>query len=133
MTHVVNIEYIGWRPNHIDSYTRQQWDATGATHLVPAATAQIMVRKHPDVYRLARDTTEADLATAVDQEGGKAAQIEELREIEDQALRDSVLRMDKQQVMAFIQAKFGKRMDKRMSPENLRKEAVNMIDLYGLP
>lgn len=130
---MVNIEYIGWRPNHVDGYVRQTWEQTGAVHPVPASKAQIMLRKHPDVYRLAWETTEEDLAAAIDREGDKAAQIEEMREIEDQALRDQVTRMEKQQVIDFIQAKFGKRMDKRLSPDNLRREAVNMIDMYGLP
>lgn len=132
MEHAITIEYIAWRPRHIDGYVGFTWDKTGATHAVPASIAQTMLRKHPDVYRL-HNASEADLAEAVDKEGTQEAEANEMREIEDQATRDQVLRMEKDKVVEFIQAKFGKRMDKRQSVETLRKEAITMIDLYGLP
>lgn len=132
MEHFITLEYIAWRPRHIDGYVGHVWDSTGDVHAVPASIAQVMLRKHPDVYKL-HDASEADLAAAIEQEDNKDAEINEMREIEDQATRDQVLRMEKDKVVEFIQAKFGKRMDKRQSVENLRKEAITMIDLYGLP
>lgn len=133
MEHAINIEYIGWRPGHVDGYVRHTWAETGAVHAIPASKAQIMLRKHPDVYRLAEGVKESDLAEAAEREGTKEAEVIEIREIEDQATRDKVNRMEKEEILQFVQAKFGKRMDKRMSVDNLRKETVTMIDLYGLP
>lgn len=133
MEHAINIEYIGWRPGHIDGYVRHTWAETGAVHAIPASKAQIMLRKHPDAYRLAEGVKESDLAEAAEREGTKEAEVIEMREIEDQATRDKVNRMEKEEILQFVQAKFGKRMDKRMSVDNLRKETVTMIDLYGLP
>ena len=127
----VNIEYIGWRPNHKDKYANLFWPETGFVQPVPGSKAQKMLARHKDVYRLA-DTAEK-LADAIEADtDNKAAQIEEMRDIEAHALRNEVARMDKPNLTKFAHNKFGIKLDQRRAVDALRQDVINHIDIYGV-
>jgi len=133
MNNTVNVEYIGRRPGHRDNYARLVWPDTGHIQPVPATQAQKMLRRHPDVYRLADTETPETVASALEEDiQNPDAKLEEEREIEAHALRDHVYHMEKPELRDFAQAKFGKRLDGRMAVEAMRQEVVNMINLYGV-
>ena len=129
----VNIEYIGWRPNHKDKYANLFWTHTGFVQPVPGSKAQKMLARHPDVYRLAENETAENLADAVEADtDDHSAVIEEMRDIEAHALRNEVSRMDKQNLVQFAHTKFGIKLDQRRAVDALRKDVINHIDIYGV-
>lgn len=128
----INLEYIGWRPNHRDRYAKLTWPATGCVQPVPAHQAQKMLARHPDVYRLAQGETADTLAEALEL-AVPESNLEEMLDIEAHALRIEVARMDKAQLVKFAQAKFGTKLDGRLSAESMAREVVQLIDLYGVP
>ena len=129
----VNIEYIGWRPNHRDKYAHLVWPETGCVHPVPGTKAQKMLTRHPDVYRLAKAETPESLAEAIEaDEQNPEATLEEMRDIEAHALRDQVYRMDKKNLSDFAKAKFNIKLDQRKTVDVLRQDVINRIDMFGV-
>lgn len=129
---MVKIEYIGWRPNHIDAYAGMTWDKTGATNDVAGRHAEQMLRRHPDVYRLAPDQ---DIDASSEEMADDVARDEEEAQrddIEDHIHLEQVNRMEKPQLIEFMQAKFGRKMDARLSVAKLREAAVIAVNQYGV-
>lgn len=117
----VSVMYIGKRAQYVDGAfgTRIEFKQ-GESRLVPAAKALLML-KHPDVY--VPGVADAPIAVV-------PATKTETDDTQD--LRDAVSAMsDKDSLSDFAQIKYGIKLDKRKSIDDLRFQAIGLIDQYG--
>lgn len=124
----MRIRYQGIRPRHRDNlYQTGDW-REGDVKEVPEEIGAKLLR-HPDVFRRAKNGAEAvETVTAPEPrnlETGEAA-LQEARDI-------VAGMMDKQSVADFAFANWQRKLDQRQSLDSLKREAVILIDQYGLP
>lgn len=125
----MRIRYQGIRPRHMDSlYQTGEW-REGDVKEVPEEIASKLLR-HPDVFRRAKNGAEAvETVTAPEPrnlETGEAARLQDARDI-------VAGMMDKQAVADFALANWQRKLDQRQSLSAMKREAVILIDQYGLP
>lgn len=105
---------------------------------LPDELARKLLR-HSDLFELADSLPESqpdlDLDDDTEQQLAKAKtereQSDEVHE-EAQALRESVLNMDKDSLSEFAFTRYQQTINKRRSVENLREEVVGFVDQYGV-
>jgi hypothetical protein len=117
----VSVKYIGKRAQYVDGAfgTRILFNQ-GESRLVPADKARLML-KHPDVYVLGVADAPIAVVPATKTEAD-----------DTQDLRDAVSAMsDKDSLSDFAQMKYGIKLDKRKSIDDLRFQAIGLIDQYG--
>lgn len=117
----VSVKYIGRRPFYVEgAYGTRITFMQGQSRLVPADKARLML-KHPDVY--VPGTADAPIAVVPEVK----AEGEDLQD-----LRDSIAAIsDKTALSDFTQAKYGIKLDKRKPIEELRLQAIGLVDQYG--
>jgi len=120
------VKYIGKRASNTDGTynTRITW-AQGQTQLVPNAIAAQML-KHTDTYALG----EAELgATLQDVPADKE---EEREDDKTQEMRDSIAIMNKAAVTELVKTNFNVDLDKKMTLAEMRAQATQLVDQYGV-
>lgn len=124
----MRIRYQGIRPRHRDNlYQTGDW-REGDVKEVPEETATKLLR-HPDVFRRAKNGAEAVETVAAPEPGRPDAEAARAQEA-----RDIVAAMtDKQAVADFALANFQRRLDRKQGLAAMKREAVMLIDQYGLP
>ena len=122
------IEYHGRRPRHDDRlYGTGEW-TPGLVKDVPDVSGQKLLR-HPDMFKAG--TGEAAQVIAKEVVAEAAKNFEE-RRVQD--ARDTVQAMqDKQAVLDFALANYQRKLDSRLRLGELKRQAVMLIDQYGLP
>ena len=123
------IRYQGFRPAHRDNlYQTGEWKS-GDVKDVPEDIAAKLLR-HPDVFRRAKNGAEPTEKV----EPPQSAALEDIEAARMQDIRYQVGNMtEKQAVIDFAQANFGRKLSSKLGLEKLKLEAVRLIDLYGLP
>ena len=117
----VSVKYIGKRAQYVDGAfgTRIEFKQ-GESRLVPAAKALLML-KHPDVYVPGVADAPIAVVPAIQTETDNT-----------QDLRDSISAMnDKSALSDFTHIKYGIKLDKRKPIEELRIQAMGLVDQYG--
>ena len=116
-----SVKYIGKRPSYLDgTFGTRILFQYGESRNVPKDKALLML-KHPDVY--VSGVADAPIAAvpAIQSEADNT-----------QDLRDSISAMnDKSALSDFTQIKYGIKLDKRKPIEDLRIQAMGLIDQYG--
>ena len=123
------VRYRGHRAIHRDNiYQTGDW-AAGQVKDVPDAVGVKLLR-HPDVYETAAQpktgTVEKVEETAPQLEANEAARVQNARDIVNGMT-------EKQAVADFALANYQRKLDQRQSLDNMKREAVMLIDQYGLP
>jgi hypothetical protein len=129
----VPVQYVGARETYKEGlYGSGLVFTRGQVLPVPAAIA-VKLLAHPDVYRPGKLEEDAPSETAA--ETKTAQQTEEDREEEQlHDYRDSIGRMTtKKAVAEFANTNFRVDLDQRKSLADLRAEAIQLIDRYGMP
>ena len=131
MTSTIAITYIGHRPVYKDGacgsgVTFEQ----GQTLAIPERYA-IQMLKHPSVYvqasgKDAKSAVVADVPTTEEAD----AKAKEFHDQQD--MRDTIARMDKESLKAFAQTHWRIALDGRKSAESLRAEVAQHFDQYGV-
>lgn len=124
----MRIRYQGFRPRHRDNlYGTGDWEA-GTVKEVPEDMGRKLLR-HPDVFRRAKNGAEAVETVAAPEPGRPDAEAARAQEA-----RDIVAAMtDRQAVADFALANFQRRLDRKQGLAAMKREAVMLIDQYGLP
>ena len=117
----VSVKYIGKRPVYLDgTFGTRILFKHGESRNVPKDKALLML-KHPDVYVPGVADAPIAVVPAIQTEADNT-----------QDLRDSVSAMnDKAALSDFTHIKYGIKLDKRKPIEELRIQAVGLIDQYG--
>lgn len=118
----VSVKYIGKRSQYVDgAFGTRIAFRQGESKMVPADKALLMLR-HPDVYVPGKADAPIAVVPEVKAEG------EDLQD-----LRDSIAAMsDKKTLSDFAEAKYGIKLDKRKPIEELRLQAIGLVDQYGM-
>ena len=117
------VRYRGIRPRHRDNlYQSGDW-AEGDVKEVPEDMGRKLLR-HPDVN--GAEAVETVAAPEPGRPDAEAALAQEARDI-------VAAMTDKQAVADFALANWQRKLNQRQSLDSLKREAVMLIDQYGLP
>lgn len=125
------IQYIGHRETYKDGiYGTGEW-TRDITKDIPDSTARKMV-KHRDVYIYADQETD-------DVKGGVTIDVVEIdkdknkEDDPDQGARDAIAAMDsKDAIASYAQVNFGQKIPKTLTLDNMKQQAIMMIDQFGI-
>lgn len=125
------VRYHGHRANHRDNlYQTGTW-AEGQVKDVPEAVGRKLLR-HPDVFSPAGKPKSGPPVEKVEEPAPSTAEANEAARVQN--ARDIVNGMtEKQSVADFALANYQRKLDQRQSLDNMKREAVMLIDQYGLP
>lgn len=123
------IEYRGFRPRHADRlYGTGDWSA-GMIKDVPEESGLRLLR-HPDMFGAGKDDGKVETLT----EATTASAARTIEDLRTQDARDSVNAMqEKQAVLDFALANYQRRLDPKLKLNELKRQAIRLIDQYGLP
>jgi len=124
---MIAIKYIGVRPTYRDgAYASGIEFKSGETKFVPKDIAAKML-KHHDVYEAG--IAGVNIATAK----VNKAEMKEDTDESLQAMRDAVQAMGNKDTIAdFAMVNYRMKIAKNLSVDNMRREAIRMIDQFGV-
>ena len=115
---MIAVQYVGKKPFACDNVagSGKFWHGNGDVQDVTEAQAKVLL-KFPDQWALAdeanREAVEAPRTIQVDD--GQGGTIE----VPEEALSKPLEKMDKTELTAYAQAKFGKKLDQRQSTKGM--------------
>lgn len=123
---MIKIKYVGRKPFSVDnvSGSKAVWDGNGSVREVTRSQAKRLL-SYPDQWQLddERDAAEValpDEVTVIDEDG-------ESVQIDEADLNKPLERMTKSELVAFAQARYGRKLDSRKSTKNL----IDQIEALG--
>lgn len=127
----IAITYIGHRPFYKDGACGSGVTfEKGQTLHIPVQFAQKML-KHPSVYVKADGVAAESAPVLVPEE--KTEQEKKNDEFnEQQDMRDTINRMDKDSLKSFAMTHWGMKLNGQKSAENLRAEVTQHFDQFGI-